>query len=175
MAVKPLRLKRNYPKPTFKEKLWLSRKQRFIRCEFHDDKKVTKFYLSLNLDTMISGDPPRFDVGSETYIVDEQYKWTDVNGITYLHYTLGIPDPDKWGEIQYKEHNEETGMNEHRVMGVWQENFMTARKFKVRMGDNQAYRLARGADEEKLQKLVFIVLIISGLNVLFNLIGMGGG
>ena len=151
------------------------RKQRFIRCRFHDTQEVTKFYLSLNLDTMVSGDPPRFDVGQETYIVDMQYKMTDVNGINYLSYTVGIPDPDKFGVYEFDMIDPETNAQVHRRINVYEYNFMDARKFKVRMGDNQAYRLARGQDEDKMMRLLFILLIMTGMNILFSLMGMGGG
>ena len=186
MTVKPLRLKKDYAKLTGKEKLWLMRKQRLVRCIFHTsgDNPNYLYFLSINRDTMVTGDPAMFDMGKETYILDLAHKFTK-NGIEYLSYTLGVPDPDKFGEFEIIVRNEKgviEGVEQDgayvprtKKCNVFLYTFMDARKFKVRMGDNQAYRLARGPDEDQIKKLLFIVLIISGLNVLFSLMGMGGG
>lgn len=157
MTQKIIKLKKNPTSFTLKEKLWMMKKQRFIRAEFHDETQTIRYYASINLHTMISGDPPGFTIGKERYNIDLQQKRVDAtNKTTYLSYTIGIPDPDK------------------PMKGELRRDYMNAWTYKTRMARQQAHDLLTKSDEEeKMMKMQLIQLILLGLILLFMFMQMG--
>jgi len=158
MTQKIVKLKKNSASFTTKEKLWLYRKQRFIRAEFHDENHIIRHYASINLHTMIDGDPPGFILGKERYNIDLQKKRVDAtNKVTYLSYTIGIPDPDT------------------PIKGELRRDYMNTWTYKTRMARQQAHNiLTKGEEEEKIYKMQIIQLILLGLILLFMFMQMGG-
>jgi len=176
MINKPIKLSKNFDHYTFTEKRWIMRKHRFIRAEFHDRKGTIRSYYSINLNTMTSDDPPGFTIGQKRYNIDMEHSWVDAtNKVTYLRYTMGIPDPDGWGSIEVIKTDPETHIQTHERIHDMPMRIMDDTTFYTRMLRHQAHNmLTRGEDEEKLIKYVTILLILSVINILVTFMGLGG-
>ena len=159
MSSKIIKLKKNPPGYTIKEKLWVMKRQQFIRAEFHDEYHTIRYYASINLHTMINGDPPGFTLGKRRYNIDLQKKRVDAtNKVIYLSYTIGIPDPD----IPEKGHLKRDYMDD------W--------TYYTRMARQEAHNiLTRGEEEEKIIKMLLIVIILEGIGLFFMFMSMSGG
>lgn len=175
MTEKPLKLTKNFDHYTLKEKIWMMKKQRFIRAEFHDKKGIIRNYYSINLHTMIHDDPPGFTIAKKRYNIDMESEWTDAtNKITYLRYTQGIPDPDSWGTIEKIVTDPETNQQTTIQIKNMPMRIMDDTTYYTRMLRHQAHNiLTKGEEEEKMMKMILIILILSGINILFTVISAG--